>query len=189
MTFLVLFKWFKWNRFCQPLNFRFCAYRKWKWAYLELEMLLFARLSYGLALFAPFPDDPMQMWTVQKVWIAYLKDCRSRTNISSVECKPILTKLDEYRKMLLPISTRNGWISTRGENHGESKGPNLLDATRCHPLPPVASASRCPRHLGSVISVSRPFPIGIGHGQGESLTRTLGCGGIHFLGGITWNDE
>ena len=136
MTFLVLFKWFKWNRFCQPLNFRFCAYRKWKWAYLELEMLLFARLSYGLALFAPFPDDPMQMWTVQKVWIAYLKDCRSRTKISSVECKPILTKLDEYRKMLLPISTRNGWISTRGENHGESKGPNLLDATRCHPLHP-----------------------------------------------------
>ena len=134
------------------------------------------------------------------------KTCRSRTKISSVECKPILTKLDEYRKMLLPISTRNGWISTCGENHGKSKGPNLLDATRCHPLPPVAtrchplppvatalppvaSASRCPRHLGSVISVSRPFPIGIGHGQGESLTRTLGCGGIHFLGGITWNDE
>lgn len=55
----------RWRRFCQPSNFRFCAYRKWKWAYLELEMLLFARLSYGLALFAPFPDDPMQMWTVQ----------------------------------------------------------------------------------------------------------------------------
>ena len=69
------------------------------------------------------------------------KTCRSRTKISSVECKPILTKLDEYRKMLLPISTRNGWISTCGENHGESKGPNLLDATRCHPLPPVAT--RC----------------------------------------------
>lgn len=49
-------------------RFRFCAYRKWKWAYLELEMLLFARLSYGLALFAPFPDDPMQMWDFLSVF-------------------------------------------------------------------------------------------------------------------------